>query len=454
MIRIAIKNPSPLGPNLEKWGDYHFGLALAAALEARGAQVVQHFWPEWDRDDGEDIVIVLRGKRNYRPSPDKLSLMWIISHPATVLLDEMRQYNRVLVASETHYDMVRNDSSINVDIARQCTDTSIFRRQSDVAARRGVSFVANSRGVRRDILAWSQEAGTRISIIGRHWKSLGLQDLVVRDYVSNADLPTFYGTTRLTLNDHWGDMSHYGYINNRIFDCLACGTPILTDHFPELKAVCGDSLLYAHDAASFWEAYSRFLIRYPEVIEKTDQLWNGICRNYSFDARAEQILDWIGHGASEHKQTRTALPLTERLDPVFAEAIPSFVSELRARGVAREVQCLHIFPTTDHTAQLFRSPGLSYLSAGLGRGPWHLALDPEMSCLADRHYDLIIFDDLKALENQPASVHAKILDSASRKLTRNGMVVLPSEASALPALTGRQSVPLNGHHILMAGLNN
>ena len=448
MIRIVIKNPSPLGPNLEKWGDYHFGLALAAALEARGAQVVQHFWPEWDRDDSEDVVIVLRGKRNYRPSANKLTLMWIISHPATVLPDEMRQYNRVLVASETHYDMVRNDPSIDVDIARQCTDITTFCRQGDVAARRGVSFVANSRGVRRDILAWSQEAGTRVSIIGRHWKSLGLQGLVVRDYVSNADLPTFYGSTRLTLNDHWGDMSHYGYINNRIFDCLACGTPVLTDYFPELKAVCGDGLLYAHDAASFWEAYSRFLMRYPEVIDKVDQLWNRISRNYSFDARAEQILDWIGHCASKPERARKGRPSTEGPHSVFAETIRSFVSELRARGVTREVQCLHIFPKTEHMAQLFRSPELSYLSAGLGRGPWHLGLDPEMSCLADHHYDLIIFDDLKALKVHSALVHAKILDSASRKRAKNGMVVLPSEASAFPALTGRQSVPLNGYYVL------
>lgn len=450
MIRIAIKNPSPLGPNLDKWGDYHFGLALAAALEARGAQVVQHFWPEWDRDDGEDVVIVLRGKRNYRPSPDKLSLMWVISHPATVLPDEMRQYSRVLVASETHYDMIRNDPSIDVDIARQCTDTSVFRQQTEVADRRGVSFVANSRGVRREILAWSQEAGTRVSIIGRHWKSLGLQNLVVRDYVSNAELPRFYGGTRLTLNDHWGDMSHYGYINNRIFDCLACGTPVLTDHFPELRAVCGDGLLYAHDSASFWDSYSQFLMRYPELIEKTNRLWDRIGRNYSFDARAEQILDWIGARASAPAETRkTALP-AEKPDPTFTALIRSLVPKLRARGITREVQCLHVFPTVDHTAQLFRTPQLSYLSAGLGRGPWHLSLDPEMSCLADRHYDLIIFDDPAALERQPAATHARLLDAAGRKLLKNGIIVLPSNATSLPSLANRSSTALTEQHIALA----
>lgn len=438
MIRIAINNPSPLGANLEKWGDYHFGLALAAALSAQGAQVTQRFWPEWDRDDGEDLVIVLRGKRSFRPPAGKLALMWVISHPATVTAEEMHRYDRVLVASETHYQMVRNDPGISVDIARQCTDTTVFRHSTAASDRRGVSFVANSRGVRREILNWAAEAGVRVDVTGRHWKALGLQHLVVRDYISNADLPAFYGATRLTLNDHWGDMSHYGYINNRIFDCLACGTPILTDHFPELRAVCGDGLLYAQDSVSFWEAYRTFLLRYPEVIENTARLWSEIGPRYSFAARAAQILDWAGARPAPRPRESASAPSGYR--PV----IDDLMARLRGAGIAREVQCLHMFPEPGHGAELFQTPELNYLSGGMHPGPWHLVMDPSLSSLADGTRDLILIDDLAWLTAAAPEEVTAFFAAAARKLSAGGMIVAPAAVSGLAGLEGRALMPLPG----------
>ena len=34
-------------------------------------------------------------------------------------------------------------------------------------------------------------------------------------------------------------------INNRVFDALACGTPIISDYFPALKDTFGDMVFYA-----------------------------------------------------------------------------------------------------------------------------------------------------------------------------------------------------------------
>jgi hypothetical protein len=79
-------------------------------------------------------------------------------------------------------------------VLRQCTDTTRFTAPADEAAileRRDVVFVANSRGVRRDILGWAIEAGFPPAIVGRHWGGLELGRLVKRDYVENDELPEF-----------------------------------------------------------------------------------------------------------------------------------------------------------------------------------------------------------------------------------------------------------------------
>lgn len=430
-MKIAIKNPAPIGPNLEKWGDYHFGLALAKSLEKLGASVVQHFWPNWDDDDGEDLVILLRGKRSYTPPPSKLSLVWIISHPGTIKYDEISKFDMVYVASETHYKAIGTLSGLTVDVARQCTDTSVFYADGQDHLRRDMSFVANSRGVRREVLSWAVEAKSPVQVIGRHWNGLGLGHLVKSQYIDNDALPDFYRRTRLTLNDHWSDMAHFGYINNRIFDCLACGTPILTDEFPELRAVCGDGLLYASDAASFGKAIEEYLLAYPDVLGRAQDLWRRIGSNYSFDARAAQIWDWATttHSLRSslcYDESGTASPAIAPLTSVVGQA----VALLREAGVKREVQTLHLCPSPWGTSSLFANKDISYLSGGFGRGPWHVLMDEQMGVIANKHFDMIVIEPTPNLADLVGQDQAGFAKRLASKLSKDGVVVAPSADAA------------------------
>lgn len=423
-MKIAIKNPAPFGPDLQKWGDYHFGVALANALEKLGAKVVQHFWPEWDMDDDEDLVIVLRGKRSYEPSPGKLSLIWIISHPGTIKFSEISKFDMVYVASETHYKSITNVGGLTVDIARQCTDTSIFFANGGDDLRRGISFVANSRGIRRDILTWAIGAGAPVELIGRHWHALGLEHLVQAQYIDNEQLPDFYRRTRLTLNDHWSDMAHFGYINNRIFDCLACGTPVLTDEFPELRQICGDGLLYASDVASFRRALQDYVLGYPELLGRAQALWENIGPNYSFDARAAQIWDWANSIVSIRKSLchEPAIQQDEAPSPL-AEAVDRGVVHLRDAGVTRSLTTLHICPTPQGASEIFANKDIAYLSAGFGRGPWHVLIDDGMTMVADRHFDLIVVEPSANFVALDAVARKRLLRHLAAKLSKNGIVI-------------------------------
>ena len=53
--------------------------------------------------------------------------------------------------------------------------------------------------------------------------------------VENYELPNIYRSAKVTLNDHWDDMLQKQFINNRIFDALACGLPVISDECDELK---------------------------------------------------------------------------------------------------------------------------------------------------------------------------------------------------------------------------
>lgn len=290
-MKLAIKNPAPMNRFQTQWGDYHFGASLERALAARGLDIVQHYWPNWDADDGEEAVLVLRGWHRYMPSRDVPSILWVISHPGLVTVEEVEAYTLVYSASATFRALIRDSTSTPIELLRQCTDTEIFYPPSGPDTdRSGIVFVASARGARRDMAHWAHSARTDLTIVGRNWDKEALAPLRVQSYVPNAQVADIYRRSRLSLNDHWLDMKRFGMISNRIFDSLACGTPVLSDSFPELREFFGNNILHANNVVEYCDAISQYEQDYPRLLEMADEAGARVRREHSFSACAEQIL--------------------------------------------------------------------------------------------------------------------------------------------------------------------
>jgi hypothetical protein len=297
-MKLTIKNPAPDDDSQQRWGDFHFGNALKRSLALKGIAVSQDFRPNWSVDHGEDVVLVLRGLSQFRPAKTKYNIIWIISHPAMVTSEELDAYDLVLTASAFHRSMLCEITRTPVEVARQCTDFGQMhlRRQTlseEAKAREGIVYVANSRGQRREMARWIEETNIDVRVFGRAWEKFGVGHLVEKEYIANADLPELYRSAYLCLNDHWKDMRAFGFINNRVFDSLACGLPVLTDSFPEIRMLFGDALLYAHNAEEFKDRIAFCRSNYAEVLGRTREKWDEIANLYSFDARCDEIVNWI-----------------------------------------------------------------------------------------------------------------------------------------------------------------
>jgi len=435
-MKICIKNPAPLGPSLKKWGDYHFGQSLQRALERRGATVSQHYWPDWNVGEGEDAILVLRGKRPFVPPTDRISMMWVISHPATVMPEEMDGYSVVFLASEKHRQLMLEATSTQIEVMRQCTDIEMFGASGglgrDPDTRRGIVFVANSRGVRRDIVRWAIDSDMPMEVYGRHWNALGLGSRLVRDYIANEDLPGFYARSRLSLNDHWGDMAYFGIINNRIFDCLACGVPILSDAFPELRDLCGESILYADSPESFARALQSYTFHYDERIELTRRLWDRIGSSHTFDARAEQILAMAGVSSLPRGVVGKSMRPAENL----RTPVDTATRALRMGGHYGEVRVFHVGPSKAWMQALLECDGIGYLSGGFGEGPWHVEIYGSLELVPDDSFDILVLDVLpKELLNAPSRL-AVVLQAICRKVKAGCYVVLSSRIEGVEVILG------------------
>jgi GT2 family glycosyltransferase len=231
--RVAIKCGAKWKEK-EHWGDYHFAQALAKELRRQGFIVRVDCREQWDigLSAADDVVLCLRGILPYSPKPHQANIMWVISHPDDITTAEVDRYDHVYVASEFHCEHLKAVAQVGVETLLQCTDTDRFKPRYVDDSQRGRSnpiFVGNSRGVFRQCVRWSVELEKDIDIYGGGWDQFVKDHRLKAKVLPNVSLPAYYESARAVLCDHWDDMKSFGYLSNRAFDVLACGSWLVVD---------------------------------------------------------------------------------------------------------------------------------------------------------------------------------------------------------------------------------
>jgi hypothetical protein len=299
-LRVALTVASPSAKVAELWGDWHLAGALGAALERRGHRVLRH---PADQADGPaarccDVHVVLRGLAPVRRTPGQRHVLWVISHPEAVADAECDEADLVLVASARFAEALRGRTATPVEVLLQATDHHRFRPvEPDPRYRHPVTVVAKTREVLRSGVADALSAGIRPAIYGGGWDGLVDESLIRARHVPNEQLPTVYSSAGVVLNDHWSTMRAWGFVSNRVFDVLACGTPVVSDHLPELVELFGDAVP-TYRTPEELRALVTAALDDPEAARaRAERGRQQVLAAHTFDHRAAQLLDLLGrHG--------------------------------------------------------------------------------------------------------------------------------------------------------------
>ena len=294
MFRIAIKVPCPSEEEAHLWGDYHFAQSLAKELRALGHSVRLDLLKDWQGSHHmrDDVVIVLRGLSEYIPTPDQINLCWLISHPTSVSLAELRKYDRVYVASHKYDGWLRQMGLTNTEVLLQCVDTDMFSSNGPRPEKKfDVLFVGNSRNVLRPIVRDAYAINPALSVIGSGWTELLPEKCILQQSVPHEDLPETYAKARVVLNDHWDTMSEHGFISNRLFDCVAAGAYVVSDYVDGISDLFGPLVKQYKSVDELKELIDEGLR--GSTVQDHAQEALALCQANSFKARAKTISDFI-----------------------------------------------------------------------------------------------------------------------------------------------------------------
>jgi hypothetical protein len=292
--RFALTVAAPSAKVAARWGDWHLGRALSESLRRLGHDVRLQTADQADSLAGRacDVHVVLRGLHAVRASEGQRHVLWIISHPETIDGGELDEADWVLVASHRFAEHLRARTDTPVDVMLQATDHRRFApRPADPAHRHDVTVVAKTRDVLRPIVADALAAGLRPRIYGGGWRDLVDPALVVADHVDNEVLPIVYSSAGVVLNDHWETMKAWGFISNRLFDVLACETPVISDAVDGLAELFDGAVLEYRKPADLRALVDHVLADPAAARDPAARGREMVLAHHTMDHRARQLLD-------------------------------------------------------------------------------------------------------------------------------------------------------------------
>lgn len=237
IVDILISAPSNPA-TLTNWGDFHYANEIKNAFLKKNISVRILFNDTYrmHHPNQSDYLIVLRGKFKVDTSwrgfvSYKKRFAWCISWPSTYSIEELESYDYLFIASKLHVEYLINKiSSKNISTLLQCT---AFKEDKIISSskRQGLCFVGNTRNKTRPVVEKILSLNIPVLLYGNGWDKVG--KIAEAFSVSNSMLPRLYSSCIFSLNDHHSDMLEFGYVNNRVYDAIICGSRIIGDHNPQ-----------------------------------------------------------------------------------------------------------------------------------------------------------------------------------------------------------------------------
>lgn len=294
--RFALCIATPDRAQAPGWGDTYFARDVQRSLRRLGHPARVYLRDEFTDPTliREDVSVHIAGRALPKIRRDQVSVLWIISHPNRVRIEQCNQYDLILVASRTFAAHLQTRVSPPVFPLMQATDPA--RLVPDpTGPSHDVLFVGNSRlTARRRIIDDLTPTDLNLAVYGRDWYPEFVDPRHVQgEFVPHDQLAAYYSSAKIVLNDHWPDMAQHGFISNRLYDALASGAFIVSDSVSGMDEEFDDGVVTYRDRDdldSKIRAYLRHEHRRQEIAGRGH---HAVLDRHTFDHRVRRLLQLV-----------------------------------------------------------------------------------------------------------------------------------------------------------------
>lgn len=260
-----------------------------------GFNVLIHPYEHFYNDANEvDIVILLRGLERYTVNPNHINIMWNISHPDDISIEEYEDFDIVFIASLGFAKKINSQTNTIVRPLLQCTDSTSFFPEKNEYYSNDILFVGNTRGVFRNAIKNINQTNHNFSVYGGgDWHKFIDKDYIKGEFIPNSDLNQAYSSCKILLNDHWDDMRIKDFPSNRLFDAFASEAFIISDDFPSVDSIFEGNLITYENADDLNSKINYYLTHEKERKLKSKKGREIVLKNHTFNKRAKTIVNYI-----------------------------------------------------------------------------------------------------------------------------------------------------------------
>jgi len=295
--KIALCIPTP-DRTRKQWGDTFFAEKLMEALVKVGHSTEMFYQSEWDNISSQEIVIVIRGRSRYFPRKDKFNILWIISNPDKVTVEELADFQLVFCASKPFTDYLSPLTTTPVKYLPQATQAHYF--DIPISAHRGkecdLLFVGinnqhttnGCRKIVKNVLSLGKDYDFRI--YGNHFQHIVDSKYIYGKFIDFSLQPQAYSSAKINLNDHTDAMQKWGFINNRTLDIAALGQFQISDYVPGIEELGIITYTTPDELHTFIDYY----LHHEDERNKIAMLNRERVREYTFDNIVKRMLSFVG----------------------------------------------------------------------------------------------------------------------------------------------------------------
>lgn len=301
--RVAIKITGSIRDTDKPPLDFHFARSLGRSLAAHGHSFRIDGEDDWHTKEtfGDNVVIVLRGARRYRPQQTHINLMWILT-PENITDQEYQEFDHVFVASHRSATELTDRLETPVAVLFPCADPGQFYPDPnpDIPAE-ALLFIGDYQGTCPASLRIAVERDLPVGVYGKGWENI-IDFAHIRDAeIEPSSARQLYSRADISIVEGVDSMRERGFVSRQLFEAGASGAFMIADPFEDAESLFGQDLVIRGGQSDFLGQIRFFLAHAEERRRLAERLRARVLSAHTFANRTDEILAAIKLGGQRKR---------------------------------------------------------------------------------------------------------------------------------------------------------